>query len=223
MIATVAMIAAIVAIAIAEKNSSAIVAICGFHMIAAIATIAEKVKEGRGDLLLTQCSRHLSNSTWRLWIVDSCLKVGFLYSWVLFNVNDEGKDKELITFGFERSSRRGNFGILLSATQCILVLLLSLRSLWSLRSLESGFYMIAGIATITEIQPKSISAIVVAAIATLATLAVIAGEWFHMIATIAELFFSDRSDRSDLFMETSLKQRRRRRQRERHKTIGLIS
>ena len=54
----------IVAIAaIAEKNSSAIVAIYGFHMIAAI---AEKVNEGRGNLRLTHCSRHLSNSTWRL-------------------------------------------------------------------------------------------------------------------------------------------------------------
>ena len=48
------------------KNSSAIVAIYGFHMIAAIATIAEKVNEGRGDLRLTHCSCHSSNSTWRL-------------------------------------------------------------------------------------------------------------------------------------------------------------
>ena len=95
--------------------------------------IAEKVNEGRGDLRLTHRSRHSSNSTWRLWIVHSCLKVGLLYLWVLFNVNDDGKDKELIDFGFERSSRRGNFGILLSGTRCILVLLLSLRSLWSLR------------------------------------------------------------------------------------------
>ena len=45
---------------IAEKNSSAIVAIYGFHVIAAIATIAEKVNEVRGDLYLTHCSRHLS-------------------------------------------------------------------------------------------------------------------------------------------------------------------
>ena len=58
------MIAAIAAIA--EKNSSAIVVICGFHMIVAIATIAEKVNESRGDLRLTQFSRHSSNSTWRL-------------------------------------------------------------------------------------------------------------------------------------------------------------
>ena len=36
--------------AITEKNSSAIVAIYGFHMIAAIASIAEKVNESRGDL-----------------------------------------------------------------------------------------------------------------------------------------------------------------------------
>ena len=45
---------------------------------------------------------------------------------MLFNVNDSWKDKEPIDFGFERSSRRGNFGILLSGTKCILVLLLSL-------------------------------------------------------------------------------------------------
>ena len=57
-IATIAMIAAIT-----EKNSSAIVAIYGFHIIAAI---AEKVNEGRGDLRLTYRSRHPSNSTWRL-------------------------------------------------------------------------------------------------------------------------------------------------------------
>ena len=37
---------------------------------------------------------------------------------MLFNANDDGKDKELINFGFERSSRRGNFVILLSGTQC---------------------------------------------------------------------------------------------------------
>ena len=49
---------------IAEKNSSAIVAIYSFQMIAAI---AEKVNEGRGDLRLTHRSRHSSNSTWRLW------------------------------------------------------------------------------------------------------------------------------------------------------------
>ena len=36
-----------VIVAIAEKHTSAIVAICGFHMIAAI---AEKVNEVRGDL-----------------------------------------------------------------------------------------------------------------------------------------------------------------------------
>ena len=48
--------------AIAEKNSSAIVAIYGFHIIAAIASIAEKVNEDRGDLRLTHCSRHSSNS-----------------------------------------------------------------------------------------------------------------------------------------------------------------
>ena len=47
----IAMIAAI--IAIAEKNSSAIVAIYGFHMISASAEIAEKVNESRGDLRLT--------------------------------------------------------------------------------------------------------------------------------------------------------------------------
>ena len=50
MIATIAMIAVVVAIA--ENNSSAIVAFYGFHMIAAI---AEKVNEGRGDLRLTHC------------------------------------------------------------------------------------------------------------------------------------------------------------------------
>ena len=61
MIATIAMIAVVVVIA--QKNSSAIVAIYGFHMIA---TIAEKVNEGRGDLRLTHSSRHSSNSTWRL-------------------------------------------------------------------------------------------------------------------------------------------------------------
>ena len=88
---------------------------------------------------------------------------------MLFNVNDDGKDKEPLNFGFERSYRRGNFGILLSGTQCILVLLLSLRSL------ESGFHVIAAIITIAEIELKSISAIVVAAIATIAA---IAGEWF---------------------------------------------
>ena len=71
-----------------------------------------------------------------------------------FNVNDDGKDKEPIDFGFEKSSRRGNFGILLLGTQCML---------------ESGFHMIAAIATIAEIELKSISAIVVTAIA---------GEWF---------------------------------------------
>ena len=79
---------------------------------------------------------------------------------MLFNVSNDGKEKEPIDFGFERSSRRGNFGILLSGTQYILVLLLSLRSL------ESGFHMIAPIA---EIELKTISAIVVAAIV---------GEWF---------------------------------------------
>ena len=46
MIATIAEI-----VAIAEKNSLAIVAIYGFHVIAAIATIAEKVNEGRGDIV----------------------------------------------------------------------------------------------------------------------------------------------------------------------------
>ena len=49
--------------AIAEKYSSAIVSICGFHVFAAI---VEKVNEGRGDLRLTQCSRHSTNSTWQL-------------------------------------------------------------------------------------------------------------------------------------------------------------
>ena len=44
------MIATIVAIA--EKI---VLAICGFHMIA---TIAEKVNVGRGDLRLAHCSRH---------------------------------------------------------------------------------------------------------------------------------------------------------------------
>ena len=76
---------------------------------------------------------------------------------MLFNVNDDGKDKDLINFWFERSSRRGNFRILLSRTQCILVLLLPLRSL------ESGF------AAIAEVELKSISVIVVATIT---------GEWF---------------------------------------------
>ena len=58
--------------------------------------------------------------------------------------------------------------------------------------------MIATLTTIAELELKSISAIVVAVIAT------IAGEWFHMIATIAGLFFSYRGDRSD-HMETRLK------------------
>ena len=124
-----------------------------------ISAIAEKVNVGRGDLRLTHCSRHSSNSTWRLCIVDSCFKVGLIYSWVLFNVNDDRKDKELINFGFERSSRRGNFGILQSTTQCILVLMLSIR--W----LESGFHTIAAIATIAEIELRPISAIIVAAVA----------------------------------------------------------
>ena len=54
MIATIAVITAIVALtAMAEKISLAIVAIDGFHMIAAIATIAEKVNEDRRDLSLT--------------------------------------------------------------------------------------------------------------------------------------------------------------------------
>ena len=99
----------------------------------------------------------------------TAVKVGFVYLWVLFNVNDYGKDKEPINFAFERSFRRGNFGSLLSITQYILVLLLSLRSL------ESGFHMTVAIATIAEIERKSISAIVVAAIATIAPFA---GEWF---------------------------------------------
>ena len=103
----------------------------------------------------------------------SIWSLGFFYLWVFFNVEGwDGKDKEPIDFGFERSSRRGNFGILLSGTQCILTFLLSLRSLWSLRSLESGFPIIAAIATNTEKELKSISAIVVAVITT------IAGEWF---------------------------------------------
>ena len=49
-----------------KKNSSAIVAIYGFHMITAIATIAERVNEGRGDLRLTYRLRRSSNSIWRL-------------------------------------------------------------------------------------------------------------------------------------------------------------
>ena len=67
---------------------------------------------------------------------------GCIYTCVLFNVNDNGN------FGFERSSRRGNFGILLSGTHYILVLLLLLRSL------ESGFHTITAIVTIAEIELK---------------------------------------------------------------------
>ena len=39
------------------------------------------------------------------------MKVALLYLWVLFNVNVDGKDKEPIDLGFQRSSRGGNFGI----------------------------------------------------------------------------------------------------------------
>ena len=57
------------------------------------------------------------------------------------------------------------------------------------------------VATIAEIEKKSISAIVVATIAVIAMIALKRG--FHMIATIANPFFSDHSDCSD-YMETSL-------------------
>ena len=71
----------------------------------------------------------------RRFLLDGC----FLYLWVLFNVNDDGKDKELINFGFERSSRRGIFryfavgnavhpGIVAVAT--IAVITGSLRDQW---------------------------------------------------------------------------------------------
>ena len=84
----------------------------------------------------------------------------FIYLWELFNVNDDGKDKEPIDFGFERSSRRSvefrDFAVGNAVHSGIL--------------LESGFHMIAVIATIAEIELNSIS--------TIATIAVIAGEWF---------------------------------------------
>ena len=67
---------------------------------------------------------------------------------VFFNVNDDGKDKEPIDFRLERSSTRGNFDILLSETQCILLFLLSLRSQ------ESGFHMITAIATIVYLSDR---------------------------------------------------------------------
>ena len=118
------MIATIVAIG-EKKNSSAIVrTIDGFHMIAAaIATIAEKVNEDRGDLRLTTsfAPRFVKFNLApvnRLFLLEGCCCfLFFFYLWMFFNVDDDGKDKEPIDFGFERSSRRGNLGILLSETQ----------------------------------------------------------------------------------------------------------
>ena len=71
-------------------------------------------------------------------------------------------------FGFERSSKRGNFGVL----QYILIIF--------------AVAVFATIATIAKIELKSISAIVVAAID---------GEWFP-IATISLNFFFQRSQQS---------------------------
>ena len=119
-----------------KKNGSAIVVIDGFRMIAAI---AEKTNEDRGYLRLTKFVMAAVN---RCFLLEGW----FCHLWVFFNVNDDGKDKDPIDFGFERSSRRGNFGILLWRTQCILVFLLLLRSL------ESGFLMITAIAMIAEIE-----------------------------------------------------------------------
>ena len=155
MIATIAMVATIVAIAaITEKNSSASIAICGFHMIAANATIAEKVNVGRGDLRLTHCSRHSSNSTWRLCIVDSFFKVF-----------------KALMGAFQRKRRRER-----QRTHKFWVREIFQKREFRYFAVDNAVHpgivavaTIAAIATIAEIELRSISAIVVA---------VIAGEWF---------------------------------------------
>ena len=78
----------------------------------------------------------------RRFLLEDC----FLYLWVLFNVNDDGKDKEPIDFGVGNAAHPGIVAV---------------------ATMESGFHVIAAIATIAEIKLKSISAIVVAAIATI--------------------------------------------------------
>ena len=76
-------------------------------MIAAIATIAEKVNEDRGGLGLTTSFAPFVK--FNMAAVNRRLLFGasfIFYLCVFFNVEDDGKDKEPIDFGFEGSFRR---------------------------------------------------------------------------------------------------------------------
>ena len=84
-----------------------IVAIDGFHMIAAI---AEKVNEDRGDLLLTtsfaQFVKFNVATVNRRFPLEGC----FLYILMgVFNINDDGENKEPIDLGFKRSFQKKEF------------------------------------------------------------------------------------------------------------------
>ena len=126
------------------------VAIYDFHMIAAIATIVEKVTEGRGDLRLKQRSRHSSNllnmaAVNRRFLLEvcffcthGCFSREFRYFAVGNAVHPGIVTVATIAgewFPYDRCDRCDRTGLSQRS--------LSLRSL---RSLESGFHVIATIA-----------------------------------------------------------------------------
>ena len=203
------MIATIVIAAIADKNRSAIAAIDGLHMIAAIAEWRTRVP---GCNNIVRAIPHIQHggceSSTPTWGVLSCNLDVFQHrrrrerqrtlvqdlNWISPRLLSSSwfsctplyiplkiccKDRRFLYFLHKRCQVDCFPNVCVGShlekrelTQCILVLLLSLRSL------ESGFHMIA---TIAEVELKSISAIVVATIA---------GEWFPYDRCDRWTFFS---------------------------------
>ena len=96
-------------------------------MIAAIATIAEKVNK-------EHCSRRSSNSRWRLWIVDSCFKlVLFFFFFSTYRCRRRERQRP-IDFGLERPYCRKRSVFWYS---CCRYDRWRVVSIWSLRSLRS--------------------------------------------------------------------------------------
>ena len=169
------MIAMITVIAEKSTSSWAIIGMDGFHMIAAITTITEKVNEEHCSRQHDGCES--SAPAWSLFF--------FIFStYRCRRHRRRGERQSPIDFGFKRPSR----SIFAVAT-------ITARSL---QSLENGFHMIA---TIAEIELKSISAIIVALIAAIVT---IAGEWFPYDRYNRWTFFRDCSDHMETSLKCTV-------------------
>ena len=126
--------------AIAEKNSSAIVAIYGFHMIAAIAA---KVNEGRGDMRLTH--RFPPFIKFNMAAVNRrFLLEGFFFILMgAFQRKRRREKQRTHTFGVREIFQKREF-----------------RYFAVGNAVHPGIVAVATIAAIAEIELKSISAIV---------------------------------------------------------------